>query len=290
MKPAPFDYVRPRTLKEALDLLTAGEDVKPIAGGQSLIPLLALRMASPTCLVDIARLSELQGIEIGDDGIRIGATTRWRDILTHPGLPVHHPLIVEAIKHTAHYQIRNRGTVGGSCCHADPSAEMPSVAVTCDAQMELMSARGKRIVPARGFFVGVLATAIEPDELLVAVRLPAWKAGRRHGFQELARRKGDFALAGCAVFWDERDGRCHAPHVGVFGVADTPLRVAAVEDALAGRMITESVIREAARTIEQSLVPPSDLHATSEYRSAVLGVLLERALIAASTHTPRSPS
>src|SRR5262249_25416068 len=161
----------------------------------------------------------------GSDDIRLGALTRWRDVLTQSELSTHHPLLVEAIGHTAHYQIRNRGTVGGSCAHADPSAEMPAIAVTCEAEFEIASVRGRRVVPAADFFVSVLTPALEPDELLVSIRLPSWKPGRRHAFQEFARRRGDFAMAGCAVFWDEEDGRCVKPHIGVFGVADVPLRV-----------------------------------------------------------------
>jgi aerobic carbon-monoxide dehydrogenase medium subunit len=282
VKPPAFDYVRPRSLQEALDLLAAGDDIKPIAGGQSLIPLLAFRMAHPKCLVDISRLPELRGIDIGPDYLRIGAGTRWRDILSHPGLTVAHPLLVEAINHTAHYQIRNRGTVGGSCCHADPSAEMPAIALICGADFELASSRGVRSVPAAEFFVSVLTTAIEPDELLITVRLPCWPAARRYGFHELARRRGDFALAGCAVFWDEQHGLCEGPRVGVFGVAPTPLRVPEVEAVLEGKQICDTVVGEATQTLRAHVTPQADLHGTSEYRAALLEVLLERALTTAS--------
>jgi carbon-monoxide dehydrogenase medium subunit len=282
MKPAPFEYARPNTLDEALALLASDDDVKAIAGGQSLIPLLALRMAAPKLLVDISRLAELKGVEFGPDYIKLGALTRWCDILTNPQLAAQHPLIVEAIGHTAHYQIRNRGTVGGSCSHADPSAEMPAVAITCGAQFEVASIRGTRIVPAEEFFVSVLTTALEPDELVLSIRLPKWAPGRHYAVQEFARRRGDFAIAGCALFWDDRDGRCGDPHVGVFGVADTPIRVPAVEAVLADRLITNDVINEAAKTIQQAVIPQDDLHATSAYRSALLAVLLERALLSAS--------
>ncbi len=283
MKPAPFEYARPKTLDEALSLLAADDEAKPIAGGQSLIPLLALRMAAPRLLVDISRLAELKGIEFGPEYIKLGALTRWCDVLTHPQLATHHPLIVEAIGHTAHYQIRNRGTVGGSCSHADPSAEMPAIAMTCDALFEVANAKGTRIVPAHEFFVSVLTTALEPDELVISIRLPVWPPGRRYAFQEFARRQGDFAVAGCALFWDEERGRCINPHVGVFGVADTPIRVPEVEAVLSDRQITKEVIDEAATVIQQAITPQDDLHATSAYRSALLGVLLERALLSASS-------
>src|ERR1700722_16460700 len=285
MKPAPFEYARPGTLAEALSLL-AEDEARPIAGGQSLVPLLALRMTAPKLLVDISRLSELKGIDIEPQGIRLGALTRWCDVLNHPQLAAHHPLLVEAIGHVAHYQIRNRGTVGGSCSHADPSAEMPAVAVTCEAQFEIASLRGMRIVPAEEFFLGILTTTLEPDELLVAVRLPHWPAGRRYAFQEFARRTGDFAIAGCALFWDEEDGRCISPHVGVFGVADTPLRLPTVEATLADHPVTPGLIAKAADLAQQPIVPHSDLHAPAAYRSPLLRVMVERALSSAAATVP----
>lgn len=284
MKPAPFEYSRPESLNEALSLL-AGDEVRPIAGGQSLVPLLALRLVTPKRLVDLSRLIELRGIEVESDGIRIGALTRWCEILSDARLGEHHPLLREAVRHTAHYQIRNRGTVGGSCCHADPAAEMPAIAVTCAAEFEVMSLRGRRIIAAREFFRSVFTTALEPDELLISIRLPTWRPERRYGFQELARRQGDFALAGCALYWDEAGGCCRDPHVGVFGVAETAIRVPEIEAALADRKITDEIIGSVARTIRDVTAPPTDLHATSAYRSAVLAVLLERAL-RASLHDP----
>jgi aerobic carbon-monoxide dehydrogenase medium subunit len=291
MKPAPFEYVRPKTLEEALALLAAHDDAKPIAGGQSLVPLLALRMASPSLLVDIAHLDELSGVSIDDESIRIGALTRWREVLESTILAEAHPLLVEAISHTAHYQIRNRGTVGGGCCHADPSAEMPAVAMTCDAEFEIASARGTRTLQSQEFFVDILTTALEPDELLVSVRLPIWRKGRRYAFEELSRRKGDFAVAGCVLFWDdEGDANCKNPHVGVFGVASTPLRVSSVEAALAGKQIDWPLISEAVSAMRKAISPQSDLHATSAYRSAVLEVLLERALLRASCLSEARPS
>jgi aerobic carbon-monoxide dehydrogenase medium subunit len=281
MKPAPFEYARPGTLAEALALL-AEDDAKPIAGGQSLVPLLALRMTSPKLLVDISRLAELKGIDIGPQGIRLGALTRWCDVLGHPQLAAHHPLLVEAIGHVAHYQIRNRGTVGGSCCHADPSAEMPAVAVTCEAQFEISSRRGLRVVPAEAFFRGILTTALEPDELLTAIQLPPWPAGRRHAFAEFVRRTGDFAIAGCTLFWDQDGDRCINPHVGVFGVADTPLRLPSVEAALTDRPLTPGLIAEAADLAQQAVTPHGDLHAPAAYRSALMRVMVERALSSAA--------
>jgi aerobic carbon-monoxide dehydrogenase medium subunit len=281
MKPAAFEYARPQTLTEALALLTA-DDVKPIAGGQSLVPLMALRMTAPALLVDISRLDELKGIAVGPQGIRLGALTRWCDVLHHPTLGAQHPLLVEAIGHVAHYQIRNRGTLGGSCCHADPAAEMPAIAVTCEAQFEIASVRGIRLLPAREFFVSALTTALAPDELLTAIRLPPWPRTRRYGFQEFSRRSGDFAMAGCAVFWDDDRGRCTNPHLGVFGVAETPLRLAVAEAALSGQSLDPGLIAQVADLAERAVVPQGDLHAPAVYRSALLRVQVERALTSAA--------
>jgi aerobic carbon-monoxide dehydrogenase medium subunit len=281
MKPAPFKYARPTTLAEALSLLSE-DGAKPIAGGQSLVPLLALRMTAPELLVDISRCSELTGVEIGPQTIRIGALTRWCDVLNNSQLAIHHPLLLEAIGHVAHYQIRNRGTVGGSCAHADPSAEMPAIAVTCEAEFEIVSRRGTRLVSAGGFFQGILQTALEPDELLISIRLPRWPVRRRYGFQEFARRTGDFAIAGCAVFWDEEDGRCKDPHVGVFGVADTALRLPAVEERLKDCPVMPDLIVEAADLAQQNVTCRDDLHAPAAYRSALLRVMVERALSSAA--------
>jgi carbon-monoxide dehydrogenase medium subunit len=283
MKPAPFDYARPESIAEVLAALAeANGDAKLVAGGQSLIPLMALRMASPSLLIDIARVPELKGIDISPDGTRIGALTRWREIERHKELGDAQPLLATAVKHVAHYQIRTRGTIGGSCAHADPASEIPAVALTCEATFEIASVRGTRIVSAEHFFVGTLTTALEPDELLIAVRFPQWPADRRYAFQEFARRSGDFALAGCVVFFDlEDDGRCRAPHIGVFGVDDRPRRLAEVEAALVGQHLTSDVIAAASNLAAHVIAPQDDLHAPADYRRALLGVLLERALTAA---------
>lgn len=278
MKPAAFDYARPGTLAEAIGLLAADEDAKPIAGGQSLMPMLAFRMAAPSLLVDLSGLPELKGVETGPQGTRLGALTRWRDVLTDPGLAVAQPLLVAAVAHVAHYQIRNRGTVGGSCCHADPAAEMPAVALTCGATFEVAGTDGTVMVSAEDFFLGVLTTVLAPAEILVAIHLPPWPSGRRHGFAELSRRQGDFAIAGCAVHWDDAAGLCRDPRVGVFGVGDTPLRLAAVEQVLAGRRVDEATIAKAVVALGEAIDPQGDLHADATYRRAMAGVMLGRAL------------
>lgn len=281
MKPAAFDYVRPQSLAEALTHL-ANDNVKVIAGGQTLAPLLALRMTAPKLLIDIGNLTELKGVQTGPDGTKLGALTRWRDILDHPQLALDQPLLVEAIGHVAHYQIRNRGTVGGGCSHADPAAEMPAIAVTCEAQFEIASLRGTRTVPADKFFVGMLTTALEPDELLISIHLPSWSPRRRYGFQEFSRRQGDFALAGCSLFWEDQENRCHDPHMCVFGVGDTARRLSKVENLLSNRELTSELIAQCADLAQKTVTTYDDLYATADYRAALVKVMVERALYRAA--------
>ncbi len=284
MKPAPFDYARPSTLSEAIALLARhGDEAKVIAGGQSLMPMLAFRVAAPRLLVDIARIPGLDRIAISDSGVSLGALVRWRDIERHPQLAAAHPLLVAAVREIAHYQIRNRGTVGGSLAHADPAAEMPGVVVACDADILVIGSRGRRTIAARDFFLGPLSTALEIDELVVEVRLPPWKPERRHAFEEFARRRGDFALAGVALHYDlDADDRAFDPHIGAIGVADRPLRLHEAEALIAGRVIDEGAIRDAAAAASASVDPADDIHAPGHYRRALLGVLLERALARAA--------
>jgi len=179
----------------------------------------------------------------------------------------------------AHYQIRNRGTVGGSLAHADPSAEMPGIALACDAQMMIMGSTGTRVEKASAFFTGPLQTTLEPDEILTEVHLPAWPAARRWAFEEFARRKGDFAMAGVALFYDlDSDGRAVDAHIGAIGVSDCPIRLGAAEAALNGSAIDEKTIAAVAATARSEISPPSDIHAPAAYRRALVGTLLARGL------------
>ncbi len=278
MKFAPFEYAAPATLAEAVALL-ASSGAKVLAGGQSLLPTMAFRLATPSLLVDIRRLNDLRRISIGADGVRLGARTRWRDIEDDARLRTAHPLLVAAISHVAHYQIRNRGTVGGSLAHADPAAEMPGIAVACDAQIRVLGPKGERVIEAGRFFTGALTTSLADDELIVEVHLPAWPAARRWGFEELARRRGDFALAGVATYYDvDAGGKAVNAHVGVIGACLRPHRIPQAEKALNGRVVDDAAIQAAARAAEAALEPPSDLHASAAYRRALAGTLLERAL------------
>ena len=284
MKLPQFDYAAPATLAEAVALLAQhGGAARPIAGGQSLMPVLAFRLASPTLLVDLRNLPGLDRIDIGADGVRLGARVRWRDIEDDTRLHSAHPLLSAAIAHVAHYQIRNRGTVGGSLAHADPAAEMPGIAVACDAEIEVVGSAGRRVVRAADFFLGALSTALESDELIVQVRLPPWPAGRRWCFEEFARRRGDFALAGIALYYDiESAGRAVNAHVGVIGACTCPHRLTAVESMLNGRTIDEATIKAAAKAASAAVDPPDDMHADAAYRRGLVATLVERALARAA--------
>jgi len=282
MKMPPFDYACPTTLLEAVALLASRDDAKALAGGQSLVPMLAFRLAQPALLVDLRKLAELRKITISADGVRLGAMVRWRDILDDDRLTTAQPLLKAAVAEVAHYQIRNRGTVGGSLAHADPAAEMPGIAVTCEAEIHVRGKSGSRMIKAGEFFVGPLMTALAADEIIVEVRLPAWPAGRRWGFQEFARRRGDFALAAAAVFYDEEDGGkiCNA-HAGAIGVADRPLRLHAVENILNGRRLDDDTMAKADAAACAAVNPDGDIHASAAYRRALIGTMVERALKAA---------
>jgi aerobic carbon-monoxide dehydrogenase medium subunit len=283
MKLPPFDYACPTTLPEAVQLLASNDDAKAIAGGQSLVPMLAFRLSQPTLLVDLRKLADLRGIRISDAGVTLGAMVRWRDIEDDERLETAHPLLKAAIAHVAHYQIRNRGTVGGSIAHADPAAEMPGLAITCDAEIGVVGKSGARVIQAADFFQGALTTALASDEIIVEIRLPAWPAGRRWGFQEFARRRGDFAMAAAAVFYDQDErGKARNAHVGVIGVGDRPMRLTAPEDVLNGQTIDEATIAKADAATSAAVDPQDDIHASAAYRRALVGTMVERALRSAA--------
>ena len=283
MKPAPFEYQAPDTLREAIDLLASNSEAAVIAGGQSLMPLLAFRLATPSLLVDLRRVTGLNNIVIGDDGIRLGAMVRWRGIEDDPGLPAAHPLLREAVAHVAHYQIRNRGTVGGSLAHADPAAELPGIAVTCEAAITLASPEGERTVPAGEFFIGPLSTLRQADEIVTELHLPYWPPERHWAFRKFARREGDFALAGILLFYDEdQHGAVRNAHVGVIGACDRPHRLERVEAMLNGHSVDDGLIRRAAAMAAAEVDPPDDLHADADYRRGLVATLVERGLRAAA--------
>jgi carbon-monoxide dehydrogenase medium subunit len=240
--------------------------------------MLAFRLAAPALLVDLKRLQGLNRIGIAEDGVRLGAKVRWCEIDRDESLKGAHPLLVEAARHVAHYQIRNRGTVGGSLAHADPAAEMPGIAITCEAELTIIGPQGQRVEKASNFFKGALTTSLASDEILTEVKLPPWPAGRRWAFLEFARRRGDFALAGVALFYELVAGKITDIRIGAIGVGDIPLRLRAVEAVLNGQTLDERAIEAAAAAARQSVDPPSDIHAPAEYRRALLATLLARAL------------
>jgi carbon-monoxide dehydrogenase medium subunit len=243
------------------------------------MPMLAFRLAAPDLLVDLKRVPGLDAIRIADDGVHVGAKVRWCDIARDARLERAHPLLAEAIRHVAHYQIQNRGTVGGSLAHADPSAEMPGIAVTCDARISIVGGAGERVEQAAGFFTGPLQTSLGPEDILTELHLPAWPAARRWAFKEFARRKGDFAMAGVALHYDlDDEQRVIDAHIGAIGVADRPIRLAAAEAALDGNPLTEKIIAAAAAAARGEIDPPSDIHAPGAYRRALVATLLARGL------------
>ena len=280
MKLPPLDYACPATLAEAVKLLASHDgEAKAIAGGQSLMPMLAFRIAAPKLLVDLRKLKELREIKIGADGVRLGSMVRWRDIEDDKRLEAAHPLLKAAITHVAHYQIRNRGTVGGSIAHADPAAEMPGIVVACDAEISVTGSAGSRVIPADDFFVGILTTALEPDEIITEIRLPAWPAKRRWGFKEFARRRGDFAMAAAAVFYDQdAGGKATNAHVGIIGVGDRPRRLAPVEAAINGNIVDAALMTRAAEVTSANVDAQEDIHASAAYRRSLAGTMVERAL------------
>jgi carbon-monoxide dehydrogenase medium subunit len=280
MKLPDFEYARPANLGEALALLSE-PDARALAGGQSLLPIMAFRLAAPSKLVDLADLADLRGITITADTIRLGATVRWNEIETHAGLKEAFPLLPEAISHVAHYQIKTRGTVGGSLAHADPASEFCGIAAVCDATIHLASKGGQRIIPASELFVGALQTSIKDGELITMVEFKRQSAARRWAFQEFARRRGDYALAGVAVHFDVAGGQFADMHIGVIGASDRPHRLHRAETALNGKSADASSIAAAVAAAREEVQPFKDVHATADYRRSLVGTLIERALISA---------
>jgi len=278
MKPAPFDYHAPQTLEEATALLATLENAKVLAGGQSLVPMMNFRYVIVDHLVDLAKVKSLAGISVADGRMRIGAMTRQREIEFSPEVARHCPLLLKAIKNVGHRQTRNRGTIGGSLAHADPAAEMPTVCAAHDAVIEITGHAGTRKVPFNEFGIGFMTTAVEPNEIVTAIELPLWPQGHGYGFQEFARRHGDFAVAGAAVLVDcDKGGIVRRASVTLCGVGNTPLRLPAAEAALTGQRLDDAAIGAAVNAVK-SIEPTSDIHATPEYRSHLAQVLLARAL------------
>lgn len=285
MKPAPFEYWAPTSVDEALKLLSGFDDpgeAKVMAGGQSLMPLLNLRLSQPQHIVDLNAIDEITSIVRDGDVLTIGAMCRQRTAERSADVQQACPLIVEALRQVGHPQIRNRGTVGGSLAHADPAAELPTVAVCLDAELVVRGSAGERVVAAADFFTGFLSTALADDEILTAVRVRAAAPGSGAAFEEVARRHGDFAMAGVAAYV-RLDGEAIAEaSIAVSGVDLQPVHALDAQAGLVGQAPTEDAFDAAAAATSAVLDPSSDLHGSGAYRKHVAGVLVRRALQSAT--------
>ena len=290
MKHPAFGYARPTSLDEALELLATNDDAKVLAGGQSLLPVMALRLGSPELVVDIGRIPGLDRISVGDDGsVTVGAMVRHAEVEDSTDVARFAPMVSAAMPHVGHRAIRNQGTMVGSIAHGDPSAEMPAVCLATGATMVAASSRGRREIPAADFFVGFLDTALEPDEVLVEVRFPPWPEGAVGAVVEEARRHGDYALVGLAGAVAIEGGVVIDVALSFFSVGLTPIRLDAAEEVLVGRALTAESIDQAVAVVTDRLSPPADIHASANYRRHLAGILTKR-LLSAALHPEEVPA
>jgi CO/xanthine dehydrogenase FAD-binding subunit len=280
MKPAAFEYHAPTTIDEALALLRANADnAKLLAGGQSLVPVMNFRLATPAMLIDLNRIAALSYIHEDQGALSIGAMARHRHIEKSELVARHAPLLAETMPFIAHPQIRNRGTIGGSLAHADPAAELPAVMMALDARFKLQSAQGERWVNARDFFTGLFTTALQSNELIVEIQIPALLARTGWAFDEVSRRHGDYALAGvAAVVTLDTQGRCSDARLVCVGVGPQPMRIQNATRALVGQTPTPDALRAVAETAPAELDPSSDMHASADFRRHLAKVLAKRVL------------
>jgi aerobic carbon-monoxide dehydrogenase medium subunit len=277
VKPAPFAYHDPRTLPEAIGLLSL-ENAKLLAGGQSLVPMLNMRFAVPDHVIDLNRVAGLAGIECKDGAIKIGAMTRQCDLETSAEMAGALPIFSEVLKFVGHFQTRSRGTIGGSLCHLDPSAELPALCLLMDAELTVAGAAGERIIGAADWFSGFMQPAAGPDEILTAIQIEPWGLAHAHGFCEFSRRHGDFAIAGAAALLAlGPQGRIARAAIAVFGVEISPRRLSEAEKALTGADAGSASFREAASAVE-ALSAMEDAMASSGYRRKLGAVMVRRAL------------
>lgn len=279
MKAPPFAYARPEALAQVFDLLAAhGDGARILAGGQSLMATLNMRLSAPAILIDINRIEGLSGISLDGDVLRIGALTRHAEVERSPLVAEHAPLIAQAMPHIAHPAIRNRGTFGGSIAFADPAAELPACAVALGARFVLEGPGGSRTVPAADFFHGLYQTALAENEILVAAEIPVIPPGYRSGFQELARRHGDYAIIGLALHGNLAGGAFADMRLVFFGAGDRPVSAANASAALEGKPRGEEAIEAAAAALDTDLDPPQDLNADGPMRLHLARVLTRRVL------------
>ena len=288
MKLPEVEYEAPTTVAEAIDLLAEhGDEASVLAGGQSLIPLLALRLARPAVLIDINGVDELAGVSATDGRVAVGAMTREYVAEESQTVADAVPLLAAALPLIGHEAIRSRGTIGGSLAHADPAAELPAVARALDAEFVVRGPSGERVIPAAQWFEGYLTTSRRPDELLAEVRFQAAKPGTGVSFQEVSRRHGDFAMVGLAVSLVLSGGVISDARLAFAGVSDVPVRATAAEDLLTGDRPSTELFDEAARRATDDIDPPADLHGSSDYRKTVAAALVRRGLRAAADNAAR---
>jgi CO/xanthine dehydrogenase FAD-binding subunit len=280
MKPAPFQYYAPQSLPEALDLLSQhGGDGKLLAGGQSLVPAMNFRLAQPSALIDLNNVAELFYVRSQAGILQIGAMTRQRTLERSPAVTERAPLLAATMPYIAHSQIRNRGTLGGSLAHADPAAELPAVMVALEAEFHLQSVHGRRTVSAANFYQGLFTTAMEPDEILVQIDIPALPRGSGWSIQEFARRHGDYAIVGVAAMVRVEERRCTHARLIYLSVGEGPTPAPKATAALIGRHPTTVALREAAKiAAHEDIEPLADIHASVAYRRHLVEVLGRRAL------------
>ncbi len=285
MKLPPVEYEAPTTVAEAVDLLAEHlDEASVLAGGQSLIPLLALRLARPAVLIDINGVAELSGVSAADGWVTVGAMTREYMAEESGTVADAVPLLAAALPLIGHEAIRSRGTIGGSLAHADPAAELPAVARALDAEFVVRGPSGDRVIPAAQWFEGYLTTSRGPDELLVEVRFPAARPGTGVSFQEVARRHGDFAIVGLAVSLALSGGVISDARLAFAGLSDVPLRASAAEDLLVGERPSAELFDAAAQRATDDVDPPDDLHGSSDYRKTVAAATVRRGLRAAANN------
>ncbi|TDE37954.1 FAD binding domain-containing protein [Antarcticimicrobium sediminis] len=279
MKSPAFEYVRAESVADAMSAYAEADgDAVYLSGGHSVVPSLALRLQAPALLIDLSNIAALSGISLHDGWLRIGAMTRHVQALKDPLIAAHAPLFTAAAPFVAHPAIRNRGTLGGSLAHADPASEFPAAAVAMRAELEIASSQGIRRVPADDFFVDIYETAIEPGEVLQAIHVPSPVAGQVIGFDEIARRRGDYAMVGAAVQAVSRGSGLEDVSIALFSVGNHPVRARKAQAALTGRMIDADAIADAQAALEDDLDPPDDPQFPASMRLHLARVLLGRVL------------
>jgi carbon-monoxide dehydrogenase medium subunit len=281
MKPAPFEYAKPGSLEEVFDLLDRhGDDARILAGGQSLLPTLNMRLSEPRMLIDITGLDKLRGIGTKGGVLRIGALARYSEVKTSREVAAHAPLLSQAVCFVAHPAIRNKGTFGGSLANADPAAELPACVVALDAHIEIIGKSGRRSVAAAEFFLGLYETALRPGELLSAVEIPAHGKGYRSGFLEFARRSGDFAISGLAAHARFEGDLMSDVRLVFCGVDIKPVRAVRAGQALEGKQFSKKSVAQAGALLAEDLHPTGDIHASGETKLQLSRVLTNRVLAA----------